>query len=288
MVGLVCALTWLATAGATLLPPIILDDQRRISPIVVYPISFAILLALGALLLLLRRRRSVLGLWLMVVALVAILELAFSGLLASIRFSAGFYAGRTFSLLTASIVLIVMLAETTRLYMQLARSNAMLRRERDNKLMNLEAMASSIAHEVRQPLAGIAASGGATLRYLKKSPPDLQNAEATVSRMVGASHRANDVLESVRGLFGKGEPHKAPVDINDVIAEAVRVLQPDLDSHKVETRLALDSGAAAGLWSQGPIAGSRDQPDQQRARSDGLGGRAACPEDQNGADSARC
>ena len=252
VVGLVCALTWLATAGATLLPPIILDDQRRISPIVVYPISFAILLALGALLLLLRRRRSVLGLWLMVVALVAILELAFSGLLASIRFSAGFYAGRTFSLLTASIVLIVMLAETTRLYMQLARSNAMLRRERDNKLMNLEAMASSIAHEVRQPLAGIAASGGATLRYLKKSPPDLQNAEATVSRMVGASHRANDVLESVRGLFGKGEPHKAPVDINDVIAEAVRVLQPDLDSHKVETRLALDSGLP-------PVSGHRGQ-----------------------------
>ena len=191
VVGLVCALTWLATAGATLLPPIILDDQRRISPIVVYPISFAILIALAALLLLLRRRRSVLGLWLMVVALVAILELAFSGLLASIRFSAGFYAGRTFSLLTASIVLIVMLAETTRLYMQLARSNAMLRRERDNKLMNLEAMASSIAHEVRQPLAGIALSGGATLRYLKKSPPDLQNA---VSANNSACDYANTCL----------------------------------------------------------------------------------------------
>ena len=73
VIGLVCALTWLATAGAMLLPPIILD-QRRISPIVVYPISFAILISLAALLLLLRRRRSVLGLWLMVVALVGTLN----------------------------------------------------------------------------------------------------------------------------------------------------------------------------------------------------------------------
>ena len=49
VIALVCVLTWLSTAGATLLPPIILD-QRRISPIVVYPISFAILISLAALL----------------------------------------------------------------------------------------------------------------------------------------------------------------------------------------------------------------------------------------------
>jgi signal transduction histidine kinase len=251
VIGLVCALTWLATAGATLLPPIILD-QRRISPIVVYPISFAILISLAALLLLLRRRCSLLDLWLMVVALVAILELVFSGLLPAVRFSAGFYAGRAFSLLTASIVLIVMLAETTRLYMRLARSNAMLRREQDNKLMTFEALTSSIVHEVRQPLTGITALGGATLRFLKKTPLDPEKVASMVSRMVDASHHANEILEGVRVLFAKGEPHKAPVDMNDLIAEVVRVLQPELDSYKVETRLALDSALP-------PVSGHRGQ-----------------------------
>ena len=96
----------------------------------------------------------------MVVALVFIADLVFSGLLPSVRFSLGFYAGRVFSIITSSIVLIVMLAETTRLYMRLARSNAMLRRERDNKLMNLEAMAASISHEVRQPIAAMSANSG--------------------------------------------------------------------------------------------------------------------------------
>jgi signal transduction histidine kinase len=98
------------------------------------------------------RRRSVLDLWLMVVTLALILELAFSGLLPSVRFSLGFYAGRVFSLITSSVVLIVLLAETTRLYVRLARSNALLQREQRNKLMNLEAMVAFISHEIRQPL----------------------------------------------------------------------------------------------------------------------------------------
>ena len=187
------------------------------------------------------------------VALAAILELAFSGLIPTVRFSAGFYAGRAFSLLTASIVLIVLLAETTRLYMRLARSNALLRREQNNKLMNLEAMASSIVHEVRQPLTGITASGSATLRFLKKSPPDLANAAVAVNRMVDASNRANEVLESVRGLFVNQEPHKAPVDMNDVIAEAVRALQSDLDGRRVETRLDLDSTLPAVAGHKGQL-----------------------------------
>jgi len=44
---------------------------------------------------------------------------------------------------------------------ELAKSVEMLRRERNNKLMNLEAMAASIGHEVAQPLAAIAANGSA-------------------------------------------------------------------------------------------------------------------------------
>jgi C4-dicarboxylate-specific signal transduction histidine kinase len=47
----------------------------------------------------------------------------------------------------------------------------MLERERDNKLMNLDATVASIAHEVRQPLAAISTHGQAALRFLKRGPP---------------------------------------------------------------------------------------------------------------------
>jgi two-component system NtrC family sensor kinase len=59
---------------------------------------------------------------------------------------------------------------------ELGRSVAELQRERNNKLMSLEAMAAAISHEVRQPLAGIASNGGAALRFLGHAPPNLDEA----------------------------------------------------------------------------------------------------------------
>ena len=44
----------------------------------------------------------------MVVTLIYIGELAFSGLLPAVRFSLGFYAGRVFSIIASSIVLIIL------------------------------------------------------------------------------------------------------------------------------------------------------------------------------------
>ena len=58
-----------------------------------------------------------------------------------------------------AFVLAALFSERRENEARLARSNMMLQRERDNKLMNLEAMAASISHEVRQPLTAIATNG---------------------------------------------------------------------------------------------------------------------------------
>ena len=55
---------------------------------------------------------------------------------------------------------------------------SVLKHERDNKLMNVQAITATIAHEVRQPLAAIAANGSAALRFLAKTPPDLEEVRA--------------------------------------------------------------------------------------------------------------
>ena len=140
---LVCGLTWLATAGASLLPPIILD-RTRISPIVIYPISFTILMSAAALVVLLVRPRTVLAQWLVVVNLVFIGELAFSGLLPSVRFSAGFYAGRVFFARDGEHCPDRSARRDDAALCTTGAPNAALQRERNNKLANLEAMAALI------------------------------------------------------------------------------------------------------------------------------------------------
>ena len=94
MIGTVCGLTWIATAGDWLLPRIFLDsvhaDPRRIWQTGAIDLS----LTAGALALLWLRRRSVLDLWLMVMCCTWLLELTMTTVLLNTRFSLGWYASR--------------------------------------------------------------------------------------------------------------------------------------------------------------------------------------------------
>lgn len=116
---------------------------------------------------------------------------------------------------------------------------ALLNRERENKLMNLEAMAASIGHEVRQPLSGIASNGNAALRFLAQAPPNLEEAQAALNRMVRDSHRASQVFDNIRTLFGTSGRGQEQIDVNELVRGALQVLREELKAHSVTTKLDL-------------------------------------------------
>jgi hypothetical protein len=163
LISLVFGLTWLATAGEGFLPPLFQDPIHPTPLARVVALSNTVI-CLVALALLYSFRRSVLDLWLMVVLCAWISELAILEVLLYPRFTFGFYVGRGFSLITSIVILVVLLQEMTQMHARLARSNSALQRERNNKLMNLEAMAATIAHEVNQPLSALVTNGGICLR----------------------------------------------------------------------------------------------------------------------------
>lgn len=134
----------------------------------------------------------------------------------------------------------------------LSRTVVELQRERNNKLMNLEAMAASISHEVRQPLASIASNGGAAIRFLGHAPPDLEEVRSALNRMVGESHRASQVFDNIRALFGRADQGHESIDVNDLVRSALSGLQGELDEHGITGRLDLPRGLP-------PITGHRGQ-----------------------------
>lgn len=111
----------------------------------------------------------------------------------SVRFSLGFYAGRVFSIIAASIVLIILLAETTRLYVLLARSHANLQREQDNKLMNFEAFVAAISHEIKQPLGVIELNSSSAQLILDETPADVwrNTGDRGRNKGCGSMHQRN-------------------------------------------------------------------------------------------------
>jgi signal transduction histidine kinase len=139
----------------------------------------------------------------------------------------------------SAYMLAALFAERKENETRLARSNMMLEHERENKLMNLEAMVASIAHEVRQPLAAIATSGSAALRFLGRAPPDLEEIRSNLNLMVGESHRASQVFDNIRALFGKADKEHAPVDVNEITLEVLRTLGGELKDRGITTRTEL-------------------------------------------------
>ncbi|MGB8632698.1 MAG: GAF domain-containing protein, partial [Xanthobacteraceae bacterium] len=132
-----------------------------------------------------------------------------------------------------------LIAELRQRTNQLDRSVADLQRERNNKLMNLEAMAASISHEVRQPLTGIAGNGRAALRFLGHSPPNVEEAQSALNRMIGDSHRASQVFDNIRALFGKADEGHEPINANELIRNVVTGFQGDLDQHGITASVKL-------------------------------------------------
>jgi signal transduction histidine kinase len=251
MIALTCSLTWLATAWTYLLPPIILD-ANRISPLVVYPIWLTILISATAFAVLASRRRSALDQWLAVVAFIYIGELAFSGLLPSVRFSLGFYAGRVFSIIAASIVLIFLLAETTRLHVLLARSHAKLQREQGNKLMNFEAIVAAISHETKQPLGVIELNSSSAQLIFDQTPADVGEMQAIIGETRDAARRINETLDGFRSLFGRIEQKRQLINMNDVILDVLKLSRTDLSDHRIlaRTRLTTELPAIYGNRNQ--------------------------------------
>jgi signal transduction histidine kinase len=253
VVGLVCGLTWIATAGEWLLPRIFLDsvhaDPSRIWQTGIVDLS----LTAGALALLWLRRRSVLDLWLMVMCCTWLLELTLTAVLLANRFSLGWYASRIYTLAASIVVLLVLLSETTTLYANLARSVWRQRGAREARQVAMDAMAASIAHEIGQPLGAIVANANAGRRWLTQTPPNLDEALLALNRVATDGNRAAEVIGSVRAMFKKGAHGRVSFNVNDLVREVIAMLEIDLRTQQVSVSTNLNDGIPLLLGDRGQL-----------------------------------
>jgi len=156
---------------------------------------------------------------------------------------------------TATVVMVMLLAEMAELYAGLARSNTMLqrertmlqraldaqRRERDARLITGSAVAAAIAHEIKQPLTAMINRSYTGLRWLDRADPDLDKAKTGFRRIADDGHRAAAVIDSIRATFRKDARVRAPIDLDNLIDEAIALLQDDLKKHQIS--VAAERGA---------------------------------------------
>jgi signal transduction histidine kinase len=230
--ALVCAVTFFVTAGHALLPHTMLDPLHA-STLRLYIGGGQVGLSVAAFIVLWVRLRSVLDLWLMVVMCAYSIEVGVVVFPVPVRFSIGWYAGRVYGLVSGSLLLFALLYEITALYGQLLRAILAQRREREARLVTGDAVAATIAHEVKQPLSAMITNAETAVRWLDRSMPDLDKAQAALRRIAADGHRAGAVIGSIRAMFKSDTRNRTSLDINELINEALVLLRSDLQKHRI-------------------------------------------------------
>jgi signal transduction histidine kinase len=116
-------------------------------------------------------------------------------------------------------------------------------------------LASSIAHEVNQPLAAIVTNAETSLRWLARDEPDIDKVEQLTARIAASARRADDIVQRVRGMAVKQAPDPVELALNEIVQESLLFVR-----HEVEMRsVRLTTSCARALPS---VIGDRIQLQQ--------------------------
>lgn len=101
------------------------------------------------------------------------------------------------------------------------------------RVMTMSELATSIAHEVNQPLAAIVTNGAAGMRWLGADPPNVERARESMTRVISEGNRASEVIKRIRALSKKASQHKSPLEINEVIQDVLALIGTELVKNRV-------------------------------------------------------
>jgi PAS domain S-box-containing protein len=118
------------------------------------------------------------------------------------------------------------------------------RRLRDIAVLNRQAeaamLSASIAHEIRQPLAAVVSNASAALRWLDRETPDVERGRAALNNIVRAGHRAGEIIDSILAINKKENRTRAPLNLNELIQEALALLESELQGYHIAVRTTLN------------------------------------------------
>jgi predicted ATPase/signal transduction histidine kinase len=105
------------------------------------------------------------------------------------------------------------------------------------RVTSLGELTATIAHEVNQPLGAVLINAEACQTWLNHEQPNLTEAHAALERIVRDGTRAGEVIRRVRTLATKTDTKMAPLNLNEVLSEALTLVQHELSSARVALRM---------------------------------------------------
>jgi C4-dicarboxylate-specific signal transduction histidine kinase len=113
---------------------------------------------------------------------------------------------------------------------------------RASRTLTIGALTAAIAHEVNNPLAAIVTNAGASLRWLHRAKPDLAEAEAAISDVIGEAMRARDIVDRTRRLVTEVPPTLTELNLAEAIHNIIPLVERDLRESGVSLQVGVEPG----------------------------------------------
>jgi len=108
-----------------------------------------------------------------------------------------------------------------------------------SRVVALGEMASSIAHEINQPLTAIVSYADASRKLIEMGRYDTDTLDHALREISGQGQRAGEIIRRLREFVKKKSPTRSSCDINELIRTAAAFTAHDVDRYGITLELDL-------------------------------------------------
>ena len=174
-------------------------------------------------------------------------ELRFKELGAWGRYRWQILAGLAVILAQAALIALLWVQRRRQRRAELAAQQHRVELAHAGRLAVIGELTAAIAHEVNQPLGAILANVDAADMLLDSGTARLDEVRAILTDVRKDDLRATEVIRRLRTLLAKHESAREPLDMNETIAEVVRLLETEARRRVVELVTKLDRAAPTAI-----------------------------------------
>ena len=111
-----------------------------------------------------------------------------------------------------------------------------------SRVMSMGEMATSLAHEVNQPLTAIQSYAQAAQRFLQRQPPEYKEVSNSLEGVVEGSRRAKQVIQRIRMTLDKEPSERSTNKVRDLINGVLLLVQGKINEKKIHLKLDIENG----------------------------------------------
>lgn len=103
-----------------------------------------------------------------------------------------------------------------------------------SRLITMGEMASSVAHELNQPLAAIANYCSGMTSRINNNQIDNEELLTAIEKTTKQAQRAGQIIQRIRGFVTRSAPNRAPSDMGMMVTEAIELVGIEVQRRRVQ------------------------------------------------------